>query len=85
MAFTGLVALAAGCGGPNGPAVAGSGSSTGNRTSASTNSSSRAMAHPPEQLPASFRKARVPSTATTPALFEKLLTDAHVHQFGPRV
>jgi hypothetical protein len=28
-AFAGLVVLGAGCGGPNGPAVAGSGSSTG--------------------------------------------------------
>jgi len=44
MALMGLVALAAGCGGSNGPAAAGSGPGTGSRTSVSTSSSSRARA-----------------------------------------
>jgi hypothetical protein len=53
MALVGLVALAAGCG-ANGPAVAGSGTNTANRTSASTGSSSSAMA----QMPAYARCMR---------------------------
>jgi hypothetical protein len=44
MALMGLVVLAAGCGGSNGPAIAGSGSNTGHRTPVSTNSSSTVMA-----------------------------------------
>ena len=44
VAFMGLVALAAGCGGPNGPAVSSSGPSTGKGASTSTRSSSGVMA-----------------------------------------
>jgi len=44
MALAGLVVVAAGCGSPNGPAVASSASRTGKTTSTSTRSSSRAMA-----------------------------------------
>ena len=44
LALAGLVAFGASCGGPNGPAVAGSGPGTGNRRSESTRSPSRPMA-----------------------------------------